>query len=228
MAPPDRILLWDIDGTLVHNDHAGSVAMNRTFSELFDLGEGSEPLSEVDFAGASDRWIVRQVAAAHEIEWSDDLEADFLERYEAMLTAVMHERDGRLLPGVAGLLDVLAGENVAQGLGTGNFKRAAFVKLNHYGIGGYFLDGGFGDDSAQRPELLAAGLKRMRAHAAPEARCVVIGDTVHDITAGKAIGARTVGVKTGFGDRAALIDSAPDVLLDDLSDLEQSLAALLG
>jgi phosphoglycolate phosphatase-like HAD superfamily hydrolase len=221
-------LLWDIDGTLVHNAQAGSVAMDRTFSELFDLPRDSAPLAQVDFAGASDHWIVRQVAKQHGVAWDDDFEARFLERYESVLTAVLHERDGRVLPGVVGLLDVLAEENVAQGLGTGNFKRAAFVKLNHYGIGEYFLDGGFGEDSGQRPELLAAGLDRMRAHAAPDADCVVIGDTVHDVTAGKAIGAKTVAVKTGFGDQAELVDSQPDVLLDDLSDLDQALTAVLS
>ncbi len=227
MGRPTRILLWDIDGTLVYNDRAGSVAMNRTFGELFDLPRESDPLSQVDFAGASDHWIVRQVAKQHDVDWTDDVEANFLERYESVLTAVLHEREGRVLPGVTGLLDVLADENVAQGLGTGNFKRAAFVKLNHYRIGSYFRDGGFGEDSGRRPELLAAGLERMRTHASADADCVVIGDTVHDVTAGRAIGAKTVAVKTGFGDPAQLVDSEPDVLLDDLSDLDRTLAALL-
>ncbi len=62
MSLPRRILLWDIDGTLVHNDHAGLIAMNRTFRAMFEFEEEQDPLDGIDFAGASDRWIVRRVA----------------------------------------------------------------------------------------------------------------------------------------------------------------------
>lgn len=228
MLLPRRILLWDIDGTLVDNDHAGLIAMNRTFRAMFEFEKGLDPLDGIDFAGASDRWIVRRVAQSLGIEWDEAQDAAFIDRYEEILREVLHERAGRVLPGVEAVLEALAQEDVVQGLGTGNFRRSAFVKLDHYGLGEHFVDGGFGDDSPNRPELLAVGLERMRTHADAGADCVVVGDTVHDITAGHAIGARVVAVSTGFNDRERLREAGPEVLLDDLADIELALAAVLG
>ncbi len=223
-APP--IVLWDIDGTISGNAGAGSIAMNRTFRERFGV-RAEDPVAAIDFRGASDGWIVPSVAQHHGLDWGAAQQADFLDHYCSVLAETMEERGGELLPGVAELLVALEERKVAQGLGTGNFRRSAFVKLNYYGVGGYFLDGGFGDDSPDRPSLLAVGLERMRRHATPEAGCVVIGDTVHDITAARAIDARVIAVETGFAEPRELIDAQPDVLLADLSDLDQVLAAIL-
>jgi len=225
--PAHRILLWDIDGTLLHSDRAGSLAMNRAFRELYGIDGAREPLDGINFAGMSDRSIVRLVADACAIPWSDADEARFLDHYETVLAETVAARQGRVLPGVREALDALRDEPVAQGLGTGNFRRTAMVKLRHFALDADFLDGGFGDDSPDRPTLLAAGLERMRPHASPKADCVVIGDTAHDVTAGRAIGARVVAVRTGFAEPGELEAAAPDVLLDDLADLAATLAALL-
>lgn len=221
------IVLWDIDGTISNNAGAGSAAMNRTFRERFGV-EAEEPVAAIDFRGASDGWIVPTVAQHHGLDWGADEQAAFVDHYCGVLAETMVERGGTLLPGVAELLVALDEREVPQGLGTGNFRRSAYVKLDYYGVGGHFLDGGFGDDSPDRPSLLAAGLERMRRHAAPEAGCVVIGDTVHDITAARAIDARVIAVETGFAEPQELADAQPDVLLTDLSDLDQALAAILA
>ena len=220
------IVLWDIDGTISNNAGAGSAAMNRTFRERFGV-EAEDPVAAIDFRGASDGWIVPTVAQHHGLDWGVAQQTAFLDHYCGVLAETMVVRGGELLPGVAELLVALDERDVAQGLGTGNFRRAAFVKLDYYGVGGYFLDGGFGDDSPDRPSLLAAGLERMRRHAAPDAGCVVIGDTVHDITAARTIDARVIAVETGFAEPQDLVDAQPDVLLADLSDLDQVLAAIL-
>ena len=176
-----------------------------TMLEYFQLdsvrersGNKAPAFQPYDVFRASDGWIVPSVAQHHGLEWGAAEQAAFVDHYCGVLAETMVERKGELLPGVGELLSALDERDVAQGLGTGNFRRAAFVKLDCYGVVGHFLDGGFGDDSPDRPSLLAVGLERMRAHAAPEAGCVVIGDTVHDITAARAIGARVVAVKTGF------------------------------
>ena len=220
------IVLWDIDGTISDNAGAGSAAMNRTFRERFGI-EAVEPIAAIDFRGASDGWIVPTVAQRYNLDWGPSQQEAFIDYYCGVLAEMMLERKGDLLPGVVDLLSALDERDVAQGLGTGNFRRAAFVKLDYYGVGGHFIDGGFGDDSPDRPSLLAVGLERMRAHAASGASCVVIGDTVHDITAARAIGARVIAVQTGFAELQELLEASPDVLLADLSDLDEALAAIL-
>ena len=183
------------------------------------------------------RWVQRRrslgvegVASLHAAGLrSEDLPTGLSAQERAAVTSeeiALAERDVRLCPGVPELLQALQGEDVVLGLGTGNFRRAAEAKLGPLGIWEYFVDGGFGDDAPDRTELLAAGLERLRAGSSDGADVVVIGDTGHDVEAGQAIGARVVAVRTGYA-RPGELDAA-EVVLDDLSDTEQSLRALLG
>lgn len=229
---PTRILLFDIDGTLLVSAGAGRAAMDIAFRQLFDLSEEMEPTAGIDFAGASDLRVAHDVAAAHGRDYDAATHDRFLRLFEPTLRATLPTRGGRRLPGVGRLLDRLRDEPVFLGLGTGNFRQTAFVKLAHYELDGYFdasPNGGcFGEDGVTRPEFLAAGIERLRARAAPGADVVVIGDTVLDVSGGRAVGARVVAVDTGFSERSDLIAAGPDVLLDDFSDLDASLTALLG
>lgn len=217
------ILMFDIDGTLSLSQGAGTAAMTRAFQELWGI---ENALQGMDFAGRSDTWIVPTALAAHGRDCSADDLARFIDTYVPALDDALAERDVRLCPGVPELLQALQGEDVVLGLGTGNFRRAAEAKLGPLGIWEYFVDGGFGDDAPDRTELLAAGLERLRAGSSDGADVVVIGDTGHDVEAGQAIGARVVAVRTGYA-RPGELDAA-EVVLDDLSDTEQSLRALLG
>jgi phosphoglycolate phosphatase-like HAD superfamily hydrolase len=217
------ILMFDIDGTLSLSQGAGTAGMTRAFRELWGI---ESALTGMDFAGRSDTWIVPTALAAHGRDCSADDLAAFIDTYVPALDEALAERDVRLCPGVAELLQTLAGKDVVLGLGTGNFRRAAEAKLGPLGIWDYFVDGGFGDDAPDRTALLAAGLERLRAHSNDGADVVVIGDTGHDVEAGQAIGARVVAVRTGYAKPGEL--DAADVVLDDLSDLKQSLQALLG
>ena len=217
------ILMFDIDGTLSLSQGAGTAGMTRAFRKLWGI---ESALTGMDFAGRSDTWIVPTALAAHGRDCSADDLAAFIDTYVPALDEALAERDVRLCPGVSELLEALAGEDVVLGLGTGNFRRAAEAKLGPLGIWDCFVDGGFGDDAPDRTALLAAGLERLRAHSTDGADVVVIGDTGHDVEAGQAIGARVVAVRTGYAKPGEL--DAADVILDDLSDLNQSLQALLG
>ena len=217
------ILMFDIDGTLSTSQGAGTVAMTRTFRELWGI---ERALEGMNFAGRSDSWIVPTALSNQGRDCSAEDLARFVDHYVPNLGKAVVERNSRLCPGVRPLLEALADEDVTLGLGTGNFRRAAEAKLAPLGIWEYFVDGGFGDDHPDRTELLAAGLERLRRHSNDGAEAVVIGDTGHDVEAGHAIGAKVVAVRTGYA-QAGELDGA-DVILDDLSDLAVSMAALLG
>ena len=216
------ILLFDIDGTLSTSQGAGTQAMTRTFKQLWGIDNALKGMS---FAGRSDSWIVPTALSNQGRDCSPEDIARFIDHYVPHLGDAVEERNSRLCPGVLPLLEALTKENVTLGLGTGNFRRAAEAKLRPFGIWDYFVDGGFGDDHPDRTELLAAGLERLRRHSTDGADAVVIGDTSHDIEAGHAIGAKVVAVRTGYAQPGDL-DNA-DAILDDLSNLEASLSALL-
>lgn len=216
------ILMFDIDGTLSTSQGAGTLAMTRTFHQLWNIENALEGMS---FAGRSDSWIVPTALSNHGRDCSADDLARFIDHYVPNLSDAVQERNSKLCPGVAPLLEALADEDVTLGLGTGNFRRAAEAKLAPLGIWEYFVDGGFGDDHPDRTELLAAGLARLRQHSNDGADVVVIGDTGHDVEAGHAIGAKVVAVRTGYAQDGELDDA--DVVLDDLSDLWASLAAII-
>jgi phosphoglycolate phosphatase-like HAD superfamily hydrolase len=220
-----HIILWDIDGTLLRTNGAGSLAMNRAFEWLFGVPEALAP---IDIAGRSDLWILRATAAHHGFHLAAEAVSAFIDCYAEALAETLPARGGRVLPGVAAVLEHLAQAGVVQGLGTGNFRRTAAAKLAHFGIGAYFREGGFGDDAAERPSILAAGVARLRPWAAAEAEVVVVGDTVHDVTAARAIGARVVAVSTGSGRLEDLQAAGADVILADCAHLERTVEALLG
>ena len=215
------ILMFDIDGTLSRSQGAGTLAMSRTFKQLWDLDDA---LAGMNFAGRSDTWIVPTALANAGHTCSDDDLVRFIDIYVGHLADALVERDAQLCPGVVELLDALQQEDVTIGLGTGNFRRAAQAKLEPLGIWHHFVDGGFGDDAANRTELLVAGLERLRPHASPDAEVVVIGDTGHDVAAGQDIGAKVVAVQTGYAQPGELDEA--DAILEDLANLPLTLSAL--
>lgn len=216
-----RILLFDVDGTLTDTQGAGSRALKRTFAEVLGL-EGA--LDGIPIAGRSDSWIVTAGFEAKGRAVNGAALAEFKAAYVERLGQELERGGAFLLPGVEPLLAAVAErEEAVLGLGTGNFRAAAEAKLAKVGIWHRFADGGFGDDAADRAELLAAGVGRLSE--SERADVVVIGDTPHDISAARAIGARVMAVKTGYADPSEL--TGADWLFDDLSDTASVLAALL-
>lgn len=218
------ILLFDIDGTLLLTGGAGRRAFMRAFTEVTGRADACEGFS---FAGMTDRSIARRGLENLARAVDDDTVAQLFERY---LTALADELASTprytIMPGVPALLNALAEHShLAIGLGTGNLRRGAEAKLRHGGLWEHFSFGGFGCDHETRSELLRRGKERgaARLGLAPEAcRVVVIGDTVRDVDAARAIGAECIGVETGgvtadtlraAGASAAYCDLAhPDVL----------------
>ena len=224
-----RIVLWDVDGTLLLTGGAGLRAFSRAFREL-DLPDSMEG---VDPSGKTDPQIVREILVRLGIEHrlSEILPA-FVSLYLAFFREELAASERfRVLPGVRELVSRLAGErSVLQGLATGNLEEAAYLKLERAGLSPFFSFGGFGSDAENRTELIRVALSRARTRVpgTREDSAFVIGDTPLDILHGKANGARTIAVASGSHSRASLAAHAPDLLVDALEPMESILDFVLS
>jgi phosphoglycolate phosphatase-like HAD superfamily hydrolase len=223
------ILLFDIDGTLVLTGGAGQRAMARAFEDLFDIPDG---FRDIPMAGRTDTWILSHAAERHGIPRSA-LEP-FHDAYLAHLERELQPPNPRkaMMPGIRPLLEALASRSDAYlGLVTGNYAKAARLKLEHFDLWRYFQCGAFADDGQDRNSLVPTALARVRACGGPMVEAhevIVIGDTPHDVACALATGARPVGVATGSFTAQQLRDCGADVVFDDLSDTEAFLTLLDG
>ena len=202
-----RLVLFDIDGTLVRTGHAGTQAFAKTFATEFDLHHGSEKMK---FAGRTDVSLVREFFKIHGLDESPAHFRQFFARYVFWLDHILAESNGHACPGVFELIHDL--QNLPQpptlGLLTGNIQLGAEIKLRAYGLWDYFVMGGFADDHEDRNHIAVAALERGRRvlgkNLQPQ-EIVVIGDTPFDVKCGKFIGAKTLAVATG----GATLDELP-------------------
>ena len=222
-----RLLLWDIDGTLISTGAAGQRAIVRATAEQFG---GNGDLEGVEIAGRTDTGIAQQVLTKYGAPVNDDSVSSFLDRYLRLLAEELPLREGRVLPGVLELLQRSAQQpDTTLGLLTGNLERGAKLKLEHYQLWHFFAFGAFSDDHHDRNELGAFAVSRALAGTGIKfggAQVDVMGDTGHDIACGKAIGARTVAVATGSWSREQLAPHEPDFLFDDLSNVDEVIRTL--
>ena len=224
-----RLLLFDIDGTLITSGGAGEAALKDAMRSRFDV---EEDLNGIILAGATDARIARELLQKHSIAVSAENVAALLDTYLGHLDERIGRHDGKLLPGILPLLNSLSERSDAVlALLTGNVSRGAEIKLTHYGVWDFFEFGAFADDHHDRNELgKFARARALERHGEefPPSRIYVIGDTPKDIECGRAIGACTVAIATGHYSSAELRDHAPDFLFEDLSDTARVVALLFG
>ena len=224
-----RLLLFDIDGTLITSGGAGEAALKDAMRSRFDV---EEDLNGIILAGATDARIARELLQKHSIAVSTENVAALLDTYLGHLVERIGRHDGKLLPGILPLLNALSERSDAVlALLTGNVSRGAEIKLTHYGVWDFFEFGAFADDHHDRNELgKFARARALERHGEefPPSRIYVIGDTPKDIECGRAIGAFTVAIATGHYSSAELRDHAPDFLFEDLSDTARVVELLLG
>ena len=213
------LLLWDIDGTLIASGGAGMLALRVGLRDGLGI-DGS--LDDIDFAGRTDRWIVRRIFEKFSVPHSEENFARLIDGYVAALPAALANPRARVLPGVRELLATAATRgDVTQGLLTGNLRRGAQAKLSHHGLWDFFPFGGFADDGELRNDISPHALRRAQEHtriAFAAERVWVIGDTPHDIECARTIGARTLAVATGRHTHEQLAAHAPDAVMPDLAD----------
>lgn len=216
-----KLLLFDIDGTLIATGGAGLRAMTRALQTVCEV---PDEIHRVALAGRTDSIILRDVLSSTAQQLDDALCGRIRETYSTFLRDELAASDGGpgVLPGVPALLAALgARDDVTLGLLTGNFSEAAEIKLRFYDLWHYFGWGAFGDDAYDRNDLLAVALERYRRRTStaiePDA-VLIVGDTPRDVACARAGGARCLSVATGIYSADDLRASGADEVLDDLSD----------
>lgn len=234
-----NLVLFDIDGTLLKSDGAGRRAMAAAMGALFRRADAFDGLS---FAGAVDPAIVSVALRNAGLEPTPRRVGRVRSTYARILARdlprVVAEGRAALCPGVREAVEAVRAR-ARIGLMTGNWRRGAAIKLGALGLWEPFAraPGGFGDDAHERGELMPHAWRRALRLGDRPRRVVVIGDTPNDVEAARVGAARlgrrvgevlAVAVNTGFATREALVESRPDLLLEDLESGLGSLLALLN
>jgi phosphoglycolate phosphatase len=225
-----KLVLFDIDGTLVLTGGAGLRAMNRACAEL---AGSDDALAGIPVAGRTDRIILADVVARAGRALDESLLVHLRDRYLANLAEEI-DRPGRgvkaVMPGIRALLDALEQrDDVFVGLLTGNFEAGARIKLGYFDLWRYFKCGAFGDDAADRNALVPFALERAHACGLPDLsieHVLVVGDTPHDVACARAVGAVPVGVATGGFTVDELRESGAEIVFGDLGDTGAFLSLL--
>ena len=227
-----KLVLFDIDGTLLSSEGMGRASMQHALDEVF--GSPGDPAYRYD--GKTDRQIVREVMRleGHSDEHIDSRMERLMELYLDGLRAGAKSGKFNVKPlaGVPEILNALeARDDVVLGLLTGNIAPGARIKLSAAGIDpDRFRVNAFGSDHENRPEL--PGIAQRRASevlglSVAGDRVVVIGDTPADIECGRALGARSIGVASGHYTVEQLMAHHPYAALPSLVDTQQALEAIM-
>lgn len=216
-----KLLLFDIDGTLLHSGGAGRRSMVKAFEEVYNVRDGFD---NVPMSGRTDPVILKHALDLRGLVWRREEVERFKGRYFQLLgeeITVPTQRQ-RLMPGVQSLLEKLSHRaELVLGLLTGNWHQGAMIKLRHFGLDSYFEIGAFADDTSVREQLLPFALQRAREKLNTPIRAAdtyVIGDTPMDIHCARPYGARTIAVATGEYSLDELAREKPDYLFDDFQD----------
>jgi Predicted phosphatases len=218
-----KLILFDIDGTLLLTGGAGKAAFDRCFAELYGLGEAWR---DIHPDGRTDPSLIEEL-----FEKNFQRKPSVQERTQvqdvytaAMETALQSAERFRLMPGIVELLTRIEQRRLGLvGLATGNFEATAWQKLRRAQLEKFFSFGGFGSDHEDRLTLtriaVERGKKMLQRNVKPE-DVVLVGDTCRDIECGRRLGLVTLAVATGSTPHEQLAQARPDFLYRDFSDLD--------
>lgn len=228
-----KLVLFDIDETMVRSDGAGRRAIMRALSCVFRLGDCT---TAVLMSGKTDPQIIHEVLA--ERGFSPAEVEERLEETLAVYPAFLREeiaaaREYRLLDGVRALVEELhsAREDTSLGLLTGNIEAGARLKLEPFALNDFFPVGAYGSDARSRLDLPAIAHRRANEHFRhnfmPE-DIVIIGDSVNDIACARHYGAKCLAVNTGRTTRDELMAAGPHFLFSTLADTANLIEAIMS
>ncbi len=227
-----KLVLFDLDGTLLWTNGAGRRAIHRALVEV--LGSAG-PIDGFRFDGRTDGEIVARLAEGAGLDASERVVDTVLARYVTLLEDELAKPTQRttIYPGVSDLLAALEQRtDCVLGLLTGNVRPGARLKLASGGLDiARFRIGAFGSDSAHRPDLPAVAQRRAREVLGLELGgrdVVIVGDTPADVTCGQGIGARAIGVATGSFAVDALMAAGADAAFETLEETDEVVEAVFG
>lgn len=224
-----RLVLFDVDGTLVDARGAGRWSLERAFERVFNLGRDEGFSARIRFDGATDPSIIEEIASAAGVEsvHLDRARADLEEAYLEILERRLSEGEAaRPLPGVVRLLTSLQGSGEALGLVTGNIRSGARLKIASAGLSEFFQEGAYGSDGTDRAVLARLArerLERRTGRAFEPGEVVLLGDSQEDVRAARVNGYRSLAVATGVARAEDLVSAGADNVLRDLSGTESVL-----
>ena len=223
-----RLILFDIDGTLLNSGGSGSRSLRESVTAV--TGRACPPPG--DWAGKTDRAIVESLLRTLGVAVTNERIAAVKAAYLARLPEnLAHNSRKQLIPGARVFLRQLAAyPGMRMGLQTGNFKQGADIKLRCFGLLGYFDCGGFGDSTCSRTELVRQAIANCEAHCGQRFAhgITLIGDTPADIQAGRNVGALTIAITSGFCSRADLQSARPGIMAKDFTELLNRVDCIVG
>ena len=219
-----KALLFDIDGTLLKCNGAGRSSLTKATRETFGTVGN---MYKVDFQGKTDPIILKESLSTMGIDNLDIQQKteQLKSRYFKYLKDDLRTHDPILLPGIKEILSKLKNnKNVILGLLTGNFNESAMIKLEHFSLNDYFAFGAYGDDGEHRNQLPHVAKQRIINSTGLDIDfkdMIIIGDTVHDISCAKSVGAVSVSVGTGWCPTEDLLENSPDYFFPDLTNFNE-------
>lgn len=222
-----KLVLFDIDGTLIHTGGAGTRSMNMAFQELFSI---KDAFQDISMAGKTDRQIMKEGLETHGFNNTDGNLGNMVNTYLKFLQVEMDNPWRKLKPGIMEVLNRIKEEKMSLGLLTGNLEKGAGIKLKAFGLNEYFPDGAFGSDHEDRDMLLPIALEKFSRKGLnfSAADCIIIGDTPRDVQCAKIHGALCIAVATGPYSKKDLLNTDADIVFDSLADVDRCMEFING
>ncbi len=216
----NKLVLYDIDGTLITAGGAGLKSLDRAFHNLFGIEEAFRTMA---MAGKTDPQIIREGLKLHGLEHLDGNVDRMIEKYLFFLEEEIDNPMRHIMPGIKESLDLFGDRGMTIGLLTGNLEKGAKIKLNPFGIFEYFNSGAFGSDHEDRNELLPIAIEKYRKQGQEFSPrdCFVIGDTPRDVQCAKVHGAYCIAVATGPYSIDDLRNTEADIVFESLADVDK-------
>ncbi len=213
-----RLILFDIDGTLIDSGGAGIRSLDLALKELFSVENGFYGIS---MAGKTDTQIIKEGLMKHGMSADGNVES-IVRIYLNHLHEEINNDRKHVKPGIYELLKNLGlKKDTGLGLLTGNLEQGARIKLEPFGLNAYFRSGAFGSDDEDRNNLLPIAVKRFEKIFQREIEadnCIIVGDTPRDVECAHIHGAICIGVATGPYSIGDLMEAGADHVFEDLSD----------
>ncbi len=226
MESNNKLVLWDIDGTLMHCGSCGRDALNITLEKMYGIDNA---FSHAKIGATSDVEIINSIFEYYKICKKDI--SKLKEIYEITLKDVLSTYESNIiLPGILDILDYIKlNKSIDNGLMTSNFRVGAYTKLKSLNLEKYFKNGGFGDIGNNKIDILENAINDLEKACKKEfkkSNIYVVGDTPFDIRAAKYHNVKSIAVATGFSKYDNLLKEKPDYIFKDLSDFKDMISIL--